>query len=160
MKRRVTPEGLKVLESLFDEVRLLFHTLKAAANDLHCDTGITASMRGVLEGLLRMGPQTVPAMARARPVSRQHIQIVVNELLRQKLVETQENPAHKGSLLIALTKKGVAQIRQMKEREQRLLMQCKLPVSEKNLTGAAETLRAVRGLFNSREWKEAIHGSQ
>jgi hypothetical protein len=41
---------------------------------------MTAGKRGVLKGLDRLGPQTVPQMARARPVSRQHIQTLVNRL--------------------------------------------------------------------------------
>ena len=157
---RMNAEKLKALELVFDEVRLLFHTLKAAAEDLHGGTSITVPMRGVLEGLLRVGPQTVPALARARPVSRQHIQAIVDELLRQKLVETQDNPAHKTSPLIALTQKGASCIRRMKEREQRVLMERKLEVSERNLACTAETLRAVRSVFNSRQWKETVNGSQ
>jgi DNA-binding MarR family transcriptional regulator len=154
----MNPQKLKALESVFDEVRLLFHTLRAAAEELHGGTSITVPMRGVLEGLLRAGPQTVPALARARPVSRQHIQAIVDELLSQKLVETQKNPAHKTSALIVLTEKGAACIRRMKEREQRGLMECKLEVSEKNLACAAETLRVVRNVFNSRQWKETVNG--
>jgi DNA-binding MarR family transcriptional regulator len=153
-------EQLKALEFVVDEVRLLFHRLKAAAEELHAGLRITAPMRGVMEGLDRLGPQTVPAMARARPVSRQHMQAVVYELLKQKLVETQENPAHKSSPLIALTKKGAGCIRQMKQREQRVLLKCRIQVCAKELARTAESLQAVRGLFNSREWKQTVNASE
>jgi len=152
-------EQLKALETVFDEVRMLFHTLKVAAEGLHAGSRVTVPMRGVLEGLARLGPQTVPSMARARPVSRQHIQVIVNELLNQKLVETRENAAHKSSQLIALTPKGAECIQRMKEREQGVLMKCRMQVSEKDLTCAAQSLRAVRSLFNSHEWKETVNAS-
>src|SRR3954464_3148661 len=86
-------------ESAFDaltrEVRLTFHQLKAAAEALHADPdGLGAAHRGVLESLHRDGAQSVPALARARPVSRQHIQVLANRLLELRLVETVQNPAH------------------------------------------------------------------
>jgi len=83
-------------------------------------------MRAVLEGLDRSGPRTVPAMARARLVTRQHIQTILNELLERKLVETQE-------------------------RERRALRRYKVEVSEKDLARTAESLREIRSMFNSRE---------
>jgi len=56
---------------------------------------LSAARRGVLRSLARLGPQTVPQMAGARPVSRQHIQTIVNALAADGLVETIDNPAHK-----------------------------------------------------------------
>ena len=153
-------ETSKALESVFDEVRLLFHRLRLVADELHENTHVTAAMRGVLEGLARLGPQTVPAMARARPVSRQHIQNIVNELLQQKLVATEDNPAHKSSPLITLTKKGAGIIQQMKERESRLLSKSRIQVSDKSLACTAESLQAIRNYFEATDWEKIINESK
>ena len=147
----------KAIEAVFDEVRLLFHRLRKVADDLHESMEVTAAMRGVLEGLARSGPQTVPAMARARPVSRQHIQLVVNELLQRKLANAKHNPAHKSSPLIEITSAGGEILRRMKGREQMLLSKSRIQISEKNLECTAESLQIIREFFESAHWEEIAH---
>jgi DNA-binding MarR family transcriptional regulator len=66
----------------------------------------TNAERGVLEILVRDGAQSVPAIARARLVSRQHIQTLVDDLIGKRLVELQPNPAHKTSPLVDVTMEG------------------------------------------------------
>src|SRR5262245_25632462 len=91
------------LDDVIDQAVGLFHLLHALAAQLHGAGELTAGRRGVLRGLDRLGPQTVPQMARARPVSRQYIQMLVNELESEGLVELVENAAHKRSRLVRLT---------------------------------------------------------
>jgi len=66
---------------LFDEIPATLHRLKAVATRVHGLDASSAGRRGILRSLDSMGPQSVPQMARARPVSRQHIQVLVNGLL-------------------------------------------------------------------------------
>lgn len=61
---------------------------------------------GMLRSLALEGPQTVPQLARTRPVSRQHIQVLADEMAAQGLVEFAANPAHKRSKLVRMTAKG------------------------------------------------------
>lgn len=61
---------------------------------------------GVLRTLALDGPQTVPDIARARPVSRQHCQTIVNGLKAQGFVELVANPRHKRSHLVRITRRG------------------------------------------------------
>lgn len=61
---------------------------------------------GVLKSLAEAGPATVPELARMRPVSRQHIQTIVNHLMDKGWVKVRPNPRHKRSGLVALTAKG------------------------------------------------------
>src|SRR5262245_15052281 len=58
--------------------------------------------------LVKEGPQTVPEMARSRPVSRQHCQTICNALEAQGMVAFVDNPKHKKSKLVTVTKKGRA----------------------------------------------------
>lgn len=92
--------------ALIDEVRLLYHHLVQLVEDLHHGSGISAPQRAVLEYLHRHGPTTVPAMARARGVTRQHIQVLMNELQQIALAQPQDNPAHRRSPVFALTAAG------------------------------------------------------
>jgi DNA-binding MarR family transcriptional regulator len=61
---------------------------------------------GVMKTLIREGPHTVPEIARSRPVSRQHCQTIVNHLYEKGFVEFIENPKHKRSVLVQVSKKG------------------------------------------------------
>lgn len=69
---------------------------------------------GVLRTLVAEGPQTVPELARTRPVSRQHCQIIVNGLFDQGLVEFVDNPRHKKSKLVRATRRGRSRFDAMK----------------------------------------------
>ena len=95
-----------LLRTWIDEIRLCFHQLGAAATDVHRAVHLTAAQRGVLESLVPHGEQTVPQLARMRPVSRQHIQGIVDSLAESGLVAPVPNPVHKRSSLIRLTSKG------------------------------------------------------
>lgn len=70
---------------------------------------------GVLRLLVKGGPQTVPEMARSRPVSRQHCQTICNGLEAQGLVEFIDNPKHKKSKLVRATRKGRERFEAMKK---------------------------------------------
>jgi DNA-binding MarR family transcriptional regulator len=70
---------------------------------------------GTLRTLVNDGPQTVPNMARSKPVSRQHCQTIVNALEAQGLVEFVDNPKHKTSRLVRVTKKGQARFQSMRK---------------------------------------------
>lgn len=71
-------------------------------------SGSGAGTWGLMRTLGTEGPCTVPQIARSRPVARQHIQRMVNELAEQGLVELIDNPAHRRSKLVRLTARGEA----------------------------------------------------
>lgn len=70
---------------------------------------------GTLRSLVKEGPQTVPDMARSKPVSRQHCQTIVNALEAQGLVEFIDNPRHKTSKLVRATKRGRTRFESMRK---------------------------------------------
>ena len=110
-------EKITQITAVIDATRVLFHRLSAVADEVHRVAGLTAGPRGVLQDLYQNGPRTVPDMARARPVSRQHIQVLVNTLLERGEVELLPNPAHARSKLVALTDVGMASFDAIRHRE-------------------------------------------
>jgi len=148
---------LSVLYPLTISVRRLFHKLGHGVSQLHRDAGINGGMRAVLESVISGGPQTVPQMARSRPVSRQHIQGLVNGLLDAGLAEYAPNPAHKRSKLVVATTQGRAAFAAMRERETEAFAQLTLPCTAADLAAADRVLRAVIGVLDSQEWR-AIAG--
>lgn len=107
----------EVIEGVMRSTRRMFHLMRAVGDGLHADLGVSTAMRGVMESLAQSGPQTVPRMARQRPVSRQHIQILVNQLIEAGLCQTRANPDHKRSALVDLTVRGRAVFAVMRKRE-------------------------------------------
>lgn len=144
---------LSVTDEVFGETRLLFHRLRAVVEELHRKEKITAAMRGVMEGIAEHGPQTVPAMARRRPVSRQHIQTVVNQLIGRGFCAVIPNPAHRRSPLVGLTNSGMKKIQEMKETESKFLAQARFGVSRQDMETTARTLRAIVTFFEQHTGK-------
>jgi DNA-binding MarR family transcriptional regulator len=145
MNNHVPPEDNRFIavQEVFDQTVSLFHLLNALAEQIHGRGEMSAGLRGVLRGLDRFGPQTVPQMARARQVSRQHIQTEVNQLEAERLVELVDNIAHKRSRLVRLTPEGKAHLRAMYQREMAFFAALKLPIPEDALHTTAEVLQAL-----------------
>jgi len=131
-------------EDLLTESRLLLQLLKQWSDRLHAGGPVTNPMRSVLERLLRSGPVTVPAVARALGVTRQHVQLQVDALLDAGMVLREPNPAHKRSSLIALADKGRAVIESMRAEERRAFARLQTGVSDEAMADAAQVLAACR----------------
>jgi len=100
-----TPGGEALFELVFATARAFFR-LRAAGTRLGAVTPWGGGLLGMLHGLKWGGPQTVPQIARARPVSRQRIQKLADEMAAEGLIEFVDNPAHQRSKLVRLTPKG------------------------------------------------------
>lgn len=143
------------------ETRRLFQRLSMVASDIHQDSEITASMRAILEFLSQYEPQTVPQMAREKSVSRQHIQVIVNELLAHNFVELIANPAHRRSPLVQMTQMGKQRFNEIKERETFLFTQMEPRFSPADLKTTLNTLRELNRYFQSEDWQAIVkHDNQ
>jgi DNA-binding MarR family transcriptional regulator len=149
-------DDLRAVFSVIDETRLLFHRLKRLAEEVHRQGETSAGKRGVLMALSRLGPQTVPQMASARPVSRQHIQALVNLLRADGHVELMPNPAHKRSSLVRLTRKGETLAAEIERRERELFRSLSNPIPVEEMRSAARVLRDFRRLFEGEQWKRLM----
>jgi DNA-binding MarR family transcriptional regulator len=102
------------------------------------------SARGGVWGLLRSlkdgGPQTVPALARARPVSRQHIQMLADSMAADGLVAYKANPAHRRSHLVAIAPKGERLLEDLTKRLAAISDDLAAGMDAKKLAASAELL--------------------
>jgi DNA-binding MarR family transcriptional regulator len=124
------------LAPLIGRIPRLYYLLKAVGDQQHADLGVSTAMRGVMASLAAGEPRTVPELARERPVSRQHMQTVVNELLAAGLVETAPNPSHRRSPRIALSEDGRGRLKLIQAREAELLARTAPAVSHAELAAA------------------------
>lgn len=147
------------LDTLFEEVVALFHRLRAVAAEVHRLGATSAGLRGVLRDLDRQGPQTVPQLARRRPVSRQYMQMLVRRLRSEGLVEIGENPAHRRSHLVRLTPAGRQMLETMARRETDLLRRVGSVASPEDLQVAVRVLRTVREALAAGRWRRDLAAS-
>jgi len=152
-KRHVRGE----LRAVVDETIALFHRLAWVAEQIYGDEGRSTARRGVLRGLVRYGPQTVPQLARARRVSRQHVQEVADALLHAGLVERFDNPRHLRSKLWRATKGGEAAVRRMDQIDDRVLFAASGQLARGDLSITVRTLKAMREGFElTPRWRRVL----
>lgn len=145
------------LRAVVDETIALFHRLRWVAEQIYGEDGRSTARRGILRGLARYGAQTVPAMARARSVSRQHVQSVVDALAADGLVELRDNPTHRRSRLVAITERGAELVAHMDDVDDRVLRAAGAALSSAELATTARTLGALRASFeNGARWRRVL----
>jgi DNA-binding MarR family transcriptional regulator len=102
------------------------------------------SARGGVWGLLRSlatgGPQTVPALARARPVARQHIQKLADSMAAEGLVVFKANAAHRRSQFVAITPKGERHYEELTKTLARMSDDLAADMDARRIGAAADTL--------------------
>ncbi len=133
-----------------------FHCLKTIGAQVHHEGELSDTKRSVLMSLHRLGPQTVPQIARSRQVSRQNIQTIVNLLLDDGYVELIDNPAHKRSSMVSLTLSGESFVEEMNLLETEILSRLDFNIENREILKAAEVLKSLKKTFESRKWKELI----
>lgn len=154
------PRKVRALEGLIDEARSLFYQLRAAAEEIHEDLDITVGQRAILGWIGEKGPATVPEIARARKVSRQHIQSVVNGFAARGLVASEDNPAHRRSSIVQLTGQGRMLVEELERREARIWRVLDLKVKRRDLDAASGVLSRLRQLLESDDWHRAVQDSR
>lgn len=135
-------------EAVTRKVRACFNRLKALGDALHRDLRITAAMRAVMEALYEGGEQTVPQIARSKSVTRQHIQVLVNNLVEPGIVVTRANPDDMRSPLATLTKKGRAAFERMRQKEKIVLAELTRALARCDLDAAIATLDTLHAYLD------------
>lgn len=100
-----TPEG-EALYELMVLIPPLYHRMRAINAGSGRASVWSDGMWGLLRNLQLDGPRTVPQIARARGVARQRIQKIVDEAHAAELVRFRDNPDHKRSRIVVLTREG------------------------------------------------------
>ncbi len=152
--RESTGKGPKLgsgeaLAVLIEESVSLSRGLQAVIDEMHGGGAPSGARRGLLRDLARLGPQTVPQLARRRSVTRQHVQALVNPLAEAGYVELLTNPAHRRSPLMGLTDRGVELVSAMDRRERELFLALEVVGPGEEMRRAADILQSVRVALES-----------
>lgn len=132
------------VHAVFFAASKLQKTLSGVMDHVHQQTGMASSQRFALLRLRESGPATVPDLARARGVSRQFVQTVVNDLLGAGLVELLENPRHKRSKLVAITNMGCKALASACQKENDYLAQAFSDLESADVEAALHVLSVLQ----------------
>ena len=141
-----TPRGAALM-AVIEEAAALHMRAQAVVEQLHDRPELTNACRGVLRDLARLGPRTVPQLARGRECSRQHVQVLVNRLTAGGMAELVPNPDHRRSPLVRLTPAARDTLEAMWRREGDVIDELPTALEVEELEGATRVLREMRRLL-------------
>ena len=134
----------KVMEELMSETIATFFRLRAMGQQIGAVTPNGSGYWGLMRSLKQEGAQTVPQLARSRPVSRQHIQKLANEMIAEGVIELVDNPAHKRSKLLRLTSKGEVVFQELNQQIASVAINLAEDIDVKELQIAVQVLKQIR----------------
>ncbi|MCB9762199.1 MAG: MarR family transcriptional regulator [Alphaproteobacteria bacterium] len=124
-----------------------YFPLRALSEQVLRPVGSSTARMAMLRTLAHHGPLTVPDIARMRPVARQGVQRIANEMVRDGYLCWVENPQHKRSRLLALTKEGVARYQELEALQLQWAERLAARLDPEAVRDASRALRALRAAF-------------
>ena len=133
----------KVIAELMLEVAQCFFRIRAVGQKTGLITSWGGGAFGFMRSLALVGPLTVPQIAEMRPTSRQRMQRLADELVDDGLVEFVDNPKHRRSKLVRLTRKGEAQYQKLNGRFLAIASTMGADLSEQDIRDAIAVVRRI-----------------
>jgi DNA-binding MarR family transcriptional regulator len=133
----------EAIAELVLEVAQCFFRIRALGQKTGLITSWGGGAFGFLRSLALLGPLTVPQIAEMRPTSRQRMQRLADELAAEGLVEFIDNPKHRRSNLVRLTRKGDARYRDMDARFLVIASTMGVALSEADIRKTTEIVRQL-----------------
>jgi DNA-binding MarR family transcriptional regulator len=138
----VSRKGEAIAELML-EVAQCFFRIRALGQKTGLITGWGGGAFGFMRSLALLGPLTVPQIAQMRPTSRQRMQRLADELEAEGLVEFIDNPKHRRSKLVRLTRKGDACYRELQARLLAIASTMGTDFSEADIRKTTEMVRRL-----------------
>ncbi|MGE4164938.1 MAG: MarR family winged helix-turn-helix transcriptional regulator [Xanthobacteraceae bacterium] len=144
--RRVGPSTdskADAVAGLMLDVAQCFFRIRAAGQKAGLINSWGAGTFGFMRSLALLGPLTVPQIAEMRPTSRQRMQRLADELAAEGLVEFIDNPKHRRSKLVRLTRKGEVRYRELNIGFLAMAATMGTDLSEADIRKTARTVRRL-----------------
>jgi DNA-binding MarR family transcriptional regulator len=129
-----------IVELMLDVAQCFFR-IRAAGQRTGLVTAWGGGAFGFMRSLALQGPLTVPQIAEMRPTSRQRMQRLADELAAEGLVEFIDNPHHRRSKLVRLTREGGARYRELDAKLLSLGSTIGIALGESDVRKASEVVR-------------------
>jgi DNA-binding MarR family transcriptional regulator len=133
----------EAITELMLEVAQCFFRIRALGQKTGLITSWGGGAFGFMRSLAMLGPLTVPQIAYMRPTSRQRMQRLADELAAEGLVEFIDNPKHRRSKLVRLTRKGDARYRELNARFLAIASTLGVALSKADIRRTTEIVRQL-----------------
>jgi DNA-binding MarR family transcriptional regulator len=133
----------EAITALMLEVAQCFFRIRALGQKTGLITTWGGGAFGFLRSLAVLGPLTVPQIAQMRPTSRQRMQRLADELAVEGLVKFIDNPKHRRSKLVQLTRKGEAHYRELNARLLSIASSMGTALTESEIRTTTEIVRQL-----------------
>jgi DNA-binding MarR family transcriptional regulator len=140
---RIARSKGEAIADLMLEVAQFFFRIRAVGQRTGLITSWGGGAFGFMRSLAVIGPLTVPQIAQMRPTSRQRMQRLADELAAAGLVELIDNPRHRRSKLVRLTRKGDARYRELSARFLAMASTMGAELSEADIRKTTEIVRQL-----------------
>jgi DNA-binding MarR family transcriptional regulator len=147
---RIVSSKPEAIAELMLEVAQCFFRIRAVGQKGGFITSWGGGAFGFMRSLALLGPLTVPQIAQMRPTSRQRMQRLADELEAEGLVEFIDNPKHRRSKLVRLTRRGDARYRELNARFLALASTMGVGLSERDTRRTTEVVRQLSGDVKAR----------
>lgn len=134
-------------DAFLEKLREVYVNVRAVSEQMLADIECSGAERSLLLDLDRMGPQTVPALAHERAVTRQAMQRTIDRMHERGWVAAMANPRHQSSRLFVIAPAGRKVLTAVRTRERQLLTQSPLPISDTELTRTTAVLGELAAHF-------------
>ena len=141
--RPIADSKAEAIAELMLEVAQCFFRIRAVGQKTGLITSWGGGAFGFMRSLALLGPLTVPQIAQMRPTSRQRMQRLADELAAEGLVTFIENPRHRRSKLVHLTRKGDARYRELNTRFLAIASTMGVALSEADIRKTGEIVRQL-----------------
>ena len=131
------------IAELMLEVAQCFFRIRAVGQKSGLITSWGGGAYGFMRSLALLGPLTVPQIAQMRPTSRQRMQRLADELAADGLVKFIDNPKHRRSKLVQLTRKGDVRYRDLHTRFMAIAATVGATLSEAEIRNSTEVVRQL-----------------
>ena len=140
----------EAIAELMLEVAQCFFRIRAVGQKTGLITSWGGGAFGFMRSLALLGPLTVPQIAQMRPTSRQRMQRLADELAAEGLVEFIDNPKHRRSKLVRLTRTGDERYRELNTRFLAIASTLGVGLSEGDIRRTTEIVRQLSGDVKAR----------
>ena len=140
----------EAIAELMLEVAQCFFRIRALGQKTGLITSWGGGAFGFMRSLALLGPLTVPQIAQMRPTSRQRMQRLADELASEGLVEFIDNPNHRRSKRVRLTRQGDARYQKLSARLLATAATMGNDVSEPEIRKTIDVVRRISAEANER----------
>jgi len=156
---RTRPSALAI-DLLIRDILFCYFRLNVGGERMFAAVGQTPGKVSLMRSLKEEGPQSVAQLARSRPVARQGVQRMADELATAGLIQFVPNPSHRRAKLARLTTRGQRLMEKAMAGELRWAARLAHNFSEREIETTRDVIRRLKQILGEQNSPRASSGHE